>query len=211
MIPINIWVVEDDAGYRRNLRMSLEHEEHITVERVFPSCIEFFERLETDAPPDMVLMDLGLPGMGGLEAIHKLSEVAPDVAVMVLTVFKDKEKVLDALEAGAAGYLLKESEVSEIVKAVQEVFVGGSALSPAIARIVVEELRKPVSSDDFNLSTREIQVLEKLSEGLAVKAIADQLDISISTTGFHLSNIYKKLHVQSQTGAVAKALRAGLI
>ncbi|VGO16408.1 Transcriptional regulatory protein DegU [Pontiella desulfatans] len=211
MIPINIWLVEDDANYRRNLRMSLELEEHITVERVFPSCIEFFEALETNQAPDVVLMDLGLPGMSGLDAIRKLSTEAPDLAAMVLTVFKDKQKVLEALDAGAAGYLLKESEGPDIVKALQQVFMGGSALSPAVAKIVVQELRKPAPSDEFNLSQREIQVLEKLADGLAVKEISDVLNISISTAGFHLSNIYKKLQVQSQTGAVAKALRSGLI
>jgi DNA-binding NarL/FixJ family response regulator len=211
MIPINIWLVEDDAGYRRNLKKSMELEEHISVERVFPSCIEFFEALEAEAPPDVVLMDLGLPGMSGLEAIRKLADLAPDIAVMVLTVFKDKEMVLEALDAGAAGYLLKESDGTAIVKGLQEVFYGGSALSPSVAKIVVQELRKPSPSDEFNLSSREIEVLEKLAEGLAVKEIASVLDISVGTAGFHLTNIYKKLQVQSQTGAVAKALRSGII
>ncbi|MDF7823919.1 response regulator transcription factor [Pontiellaceae bacterium B12227] len=211
MIPINIWLVEDDAGYRRNLKLSLELEDKITVGRVFPSCLEFFDALEKDSAPDVVLMDLGLPGMSGLEAIRIMSSEAPDVAVMVLTVFKDKEKVIEALDAGAAGYLLKESDGSEIVKGLREVFFGGSALSPAIARIVVEELRRPAPDDEFNLSTREIEVLEKLADGLAVKEIAHVLGISVGTTGFHLTNIYKKLQVQSQTGAVAKALRAGII
>jgi len=211
MIPINTWIVEDDASYRRNLRLSLELEEHITVGGVFPSCIEFFEALKTDAPPDVVLMDLGLPGMGGLEAIRKLSKETPDVAVMVLTVFKDKEKVLAALDAGAAGYLLKESAGPEIVRGLQEILVGGTALSPAVARIVVEQLRRPAPAEAFNLSGREIEVLERLALGLAVKEIAAALGISVGTTGFHLTNIYKKLQVQSQTGAVAKALRSGII
>jgi DNA-binding NarL/FixJ family response regulator len=211
MIPINIWLVEDDAGYRRNLRLSLELEEHIACSRVFPSCIEFFEAIHSDTSPDVVLMDLGLPGMGGLEAIRKLADIAPDIAVVVLTVFKDKGKVLQALDAGAAGYLLKESTGPEIINGLQQVFLGGSALSPAVARIVVEELRKPAPAEEFNLSRREIEVLEKLADGLAVKEIAAVLDISIGTTGFHLTNIYKKLQVQSQTGAVAKALRSGII
>lgn len=211
MIPITIWLVEDDAGYRRNLRMSLELEEHVTVDRVFPSCIEFFQALETEVHPDVVLMDLGLPGMSGLEAIRKLSQETPDVAVMVLTVFKDKQKVLEALDAGAAGYLLKASDEQEIVKGLNDVFMGGSALSPAVAKFVVEELRKPAPADGFNLSPREIEVLEKLADGLAVKEIAAALDISVGTAGFHLTNIYKKLQVQSQTGAVAKALRSGII
>lgn len=211
MIPITIWLVEDDANYRRNLKMSLELEEHITVGRVFPSCIEFFDTLADEAYPDVVLMDLGLPGMSGLEAIRKLADTAPDLAVIVLTVFKDKEKVLDALDAGAAGYLLKESDGPEIIRGLNEVFMGGSALSPAIAKIVVQELRKPAPQESFDLSKREIEVLEKLADGLATKEIAAALSISIGTAGFHLSNIYKKLQVQSQTGAVAKALRTGII
>jgi DNA-binding NarL/FixJ family response regulator len=211
MIPINIWLVEDDSGYRRNLKLSLEQEKHITCSHVFPSCIEFFDALQKDDPPDVVLMDLGLPGMSGLEAIRKLADEAPDVAVIVLTVFKDKEKVIQALDAGAAGYLLKESTGPEIAQGLMQVFYGGSALSPSVAKIVVEELRKPSPADDFKLSRREIEVLEKLADGLAVKEIAAALDISVGTAGFHLTNIYKKLQVQSQTGAVAKALRSGII
>lgn len=211
MTAITIWIVEDEAVYRRNLKMSLQIEKGITVGRVFPSCVELFEALELERSPDLILMDLGLPGMSGLEAIGILARKNPDLAVVVLTVFSDKEKVLEALDAGAAGYLLKESDGPEIVKGLQQVFFGGSALSPEIAKIVVEELRKPVIREEFNLSSREIEVLEKLADGLAVKEIASLLDISVGTVGFHLTNIYQKLQVQSQTGAVAKALRSGII
>lgn len=130
---MNIWIVEDDAGYRRNLRMSLEMEEQVSVGRVFPSCLEFFEALEKCEPPNAVLMDLGLPGMSGTEAIRKLNRMAPDVAVMVLTVFKEKDKVLEALDAGAAGYLLKESEAPQIVEGLREVVAGGSVWSPKVS------------------------------------------------------------------------------
>jgi DNA-binding NarL/FixJ family response regulator len=133
MMPMNIWIVEDDPGYRRNLRMSLELEEQVTVGHVFPSCIELFEALGEGSSPDVVLMDLGLPGMSGIEGIRKISEIAPDVAVMVLTVFKEKEKVQEAIHAGAAGYLLKESDGSEIIDALREVCAGRSAWSPAVA------------------------------------------------------------------------------
>lgn len=121
---MNVWIVEDDAGYRRNLRMSLELEDDISVGYVFPSCVEFFETIETEDPPDVVLMDLGLPGMSGIEAIRKIAVEAPGLAVIVLTVFKDKLKVQEAMEAGAAGYLLKESDSVEINTALQEVFAG---------------------------------------------------------------------------------------
>jgi DNA-binding NarL/FixJ family response regulator len=132
MIPMNIWIVEDDPGYRRNLRMSLELEECVTVGRVFPSCVEFFEAIETEARPDVVLMDLGLPGMSGLEAIRILSSQVPELAVMVLTVFKDKKKVQEAQDAGAAGYLLKESDGQEIISSLKQVVAGKTALSPAL-------------------------------------------------------------------------------
>lgn len=191
--------------------MSLELEESITVDRVFPTFIEFFEGLESEPPPDVVLMDLELGGMSGLEAIRKLVRISQDVAVVVLTAFKDKAKILSALKAGAAGCLLKESDGPEISKGAQQVFLGGSALSPAVARMVVEELRNPAPAEEFDLSQREIEVLEKLVDGLAVKEIAAVLNVSVGTIGFHLTNIYKKLDVQSQTGAVVKAVRAGIL
>ncbi len=211
MIPITLWIVEDDAGYRRTLHKALSREKHITCNGVFPSCIEMFSALETEPHPDLMLMDLGLPGMGGVDGIKKLAEAAPNVTAMVLTVFQDKEKVMEALDAGAAGYLLKTASVQEIVEGLQQVMVGNAALSPGVAKVVLEELRKPAPSEKFNLSDREIEVLEQLAEGLSVKEIADVLNIGRRTAAFHLSNIYAKLEVQSQSGAVAKALRSGII
>lgn len=208
---MNIWVVEDDTVFRRTLKQMLNCEENITCNKVFPSCIEFFDAIETNEHPDLVLMDLGLPGIGGVEGIQLLNKKAPDIAVLVLTVFEDKEKVLQALDAGAAGYLLKTASGPEIIKGLQEVFLGGAALSPAIAKIVLQEMRKPAPSHSFKLSPRETEVLEQLALDLSVKEIADKLNISRRTAAFHLENIYRKLQVQSQSGAVAKALRSGII
>ncbi|MEM0965834.1 MAG: response regulator transcription factor [Verrucomicrobiota bacterium] len=210
MIPINVWIVEDDAGYRRNLQRSLSRQENVTCDRVFPSCVEFLEAAKEGPRPDIILMDLGLPEMSGIEGIRRLLSIVPDATVIVLTVVEEKGKVLEALDAGATGYLLKTSSTVEIVNALRQVFMGGAALSPGIARLVLEEFRKP-ASNDFELSQREIEVLEWLSQGLAVKEIAARLDISRATAAFHLGNIYQKLNVQSQTGAVAKALRSGII
>jgi len=210
MIPINIWIVEDDAGYRRNLQRSLVREKHISCNRVFPSCIEFFEAIRTEEHPDLVLMDLGLPGMSGEEGIRALKTSAPDVAVVVLTLSDDKEKVMQSLDAGAAGYLLKSSSTRQIVNGLEQVLMGGAALSPKVAKMVLDELRKP-GVEEFNLSDREKEVLGLLAEDLSIKEIASRLEVSRATAAFHLGNIYKKLDVQSQTGAVAKALRAGII
>ena len=211
MIAINIWIVEDDAGYRSNLRRSLEQEEHITCGRVFPSCIELLEAIKEEIPPDLVLMDLGLPEMSGVEGILKLKAIAPDVTVIVLTVFEDKKKVLESLDAGAAGYLLKTAMPDEIIRGLNQVFLGGAALSPPVAKLILEEVRKPSPSEQFSLSEREIEVLEKLATGLLLKEIAIELDIARSTVAGHLERIYDKLQVHSQSGAVAKALRAGII
>ncbi|MGJ8641549.1 MAG: response regulator [Opitutaceae bacterium] len=211
MIPINIWVVEDDAGFRRTLKGLLNGEEHITCSRVFPSCIEMFDAIQSDQHPDLIMMDLGLPGMNGVEGIRKLSNLAPDIAVIVITVFRDKEKVLEAVDAGAAGYLLKTATGPEIIKGLNQVFLGEAALSPAVAKIVLDEMRKPAVEDRFNLSGREVEVLEKLAMDLSVKEIAAELGVSRRTAAFHLENIYRKLEVQSQSGAVAKAVRSGII
>jgi len=211
MVPFTIWIVEDDTGFRRILQRMLSREQHINCEQAFPSCEELFEAVESESHPDLLLMDLGLPGMGGVEGIQKLSNVAPDITVVVLTVFNDKQKVLDALDAGAVGYLLKTATQEEIINGLQQVFFGGAALSPAVAKIVLEEMQRPDPEEQFDLSDREIEVLEQLALGLSVKEIADALDIGHRTARFHLSKIYEKLQVPSQAGAVAKALRLGII
>lgn len=211
MIPIKIWIVEDDAAFRRTLKRMLDREEQMTCSRVFPSCEKLFEALENDNQPDLVLMDLGLPGMGGVVGIQKLASVAPDITVVVLTVFKEKDKVLRALDAGAAGYLLKTAVPEEIVRGLQQVFFGGSVLSPSVAKIVLEEFRKPTPVHDFKLSPREIDVLKELALGHTNKKIASELGISVKTVSNHLESLYRKLEVQSQSGAVGKAMRAGII
>ena len=211
MIPINIWVVEDDAGYRRMLQRVLNREDHITCSRVFPSCIKLFEAIETECHPDLILMDLGLPGMGGVEGIRKLGEIAPDLTVIVLTVFADKKKVIESLDAGAVGYLLKTASPADIIRGLQEVFLGGAALSPSVTKLVLEEVRQPKSAEQFGLSVREVEILELLAEDLSRKKIADKLNITYRTVTFHLTNIYEKLGVHSQAGALAKAIRAGIL
>lgn len=211
MIPISVWIVEDDSVYRRTLRRMLAREEQIICGRAFPSCIDLLDAIRTGPPPDLVLMDLGLPEMSGVEGIRRLLRLCPEVTVLVLTVFEDKEKVLQALEAGAAGYLLKTATGTEIIRGILDVCTGKAPLSAAVAKIVLEEIRQPEPVDDFGLSGREIEVLKELAAGLSVKEIASRLNISTRTAKFHLSNIYEKLKVQSQSGAVAKALRARII
>ena len=211
MIPITIWIVEDDTSFRWTLKRLLNQKENITCDRVFSSCPQLFKAVETEPHPDLILMDLGLPGMGGVEGIRKLSTLAPKITVVVLTVFEEKKTVFQALDAGAAGYLLKTATGPEIIRGLKQVFMGGAALSPSVAKLVLEQFHKPSPSQDFHLTEREIDVLEELAKGLAIKEIADVLSISRHTVATHLEKIYAKLHVQSQSGAVAKALRSGII
>lgn len=210
-MPISLWIVEDDATYRRVLRRLFDREPGLTCTQVFSNCRRLFEALVDEPHPDLVLMDLGLPGLGGVEGIRHLAQVAPGIAVVVLTVFEEKAKVVQALDAGATGYLLKTATGPEIVSGIHQVFRGGAVLSPSIAKIVLQEFHRPSPSASFSLTAREIEVLEQLAEGLVLKEIADRLGIARSTVATHLEKIYAKLEVQSQSGAVAKALRAGLI
>ncbi|MFC5051043.1 response regulator [Rubritalea spongiae] len=211
MIPIDLWIVEDDANYRRTLQRMMEREEQLTCTGVFPSCVEMLQAVECEKTPDLILMDLGLPEMSGVEGIRRLSEVAPDVAVLVLTVAKEKEKVFEALSEGAAGYLLKSASREEILNGIEQVFMGQAALSPEVATLVLSKIRKPTPAENYDLSEKEVEVLRLLSEGMAVKEIADAMGVSRGMAAFHLGKIYSKLQVQSQTGAVAKALRSGVI
>lgn len=211
MAEMNIWIVEDDAGYRRTLQRLLERENEMSCMHVFASCAPMFDALEEGDHPDLILMDLGLPGMGGVEGIAKLKDHVPDVAVVVLTVFSEKEKVLDALDAGAAGYLLKSATPREIISGLKDVFEGGAVLSPVVAKTVLGEIHSAKRVGDFGLSEREMEVLTLLADGMANKQIADTLHVSYFTVNFHVKNLYKKLEVQSQTAAVAKAFRSGLI
>ncbi len=212
MTPITVWIVEDDATYRRTLIRVIGRADIVADCRTFPSCIEFFSALNSsDEHPDLVLMDLGLPIMGGVEGIKKLTLEFPDINAVVLTVFSEKRKVLEALEAGASGYLLKSASGTELLNGLAEVVKGGSVLSPEVAKIVLQNLQKPNQQPDYKLAAREIAVLEQLSLGQSVKEISRSLDISQSTVSTYLARIYAKLQVQSQSGAVAKALRSGII
>lgn len=216
MKTMTVWIVEDDSTYRRTLLKVIGNGQNIAHCRTFPSCIEFFDALNNcssnnENTPNIVLMDLGLPRMSGVDGIKKLTLNFPDIIAVVLTVFSEKAKVLEALEAGASGYLLKSASGAEIIKNLEEVINGGSVLSPEIAKIVLQNIQKPITDEDYKLAIREIEVLEKLSLGQSVKEISRSLDISQSTVSTYLARIYGKLKVQSQSGAVAKALRNGII
>ncbi|MGE5846984.1 MAG: LuxR C-terminal-related transcriptional regulator, partial [Ignavibacteria bacterium] len=159
--------------------------------------------------------DLGLPGMSGIEGIKKVKSFIPGLTILVLTVYEENDRVFDALCAGASGYLVKKTPPSKLLEAIKDAYEGGAPMSSQIARKVIDffQKKKPVSpgKDVYILTPREKEILSGLVEGRNFKSIADSLFISVETVRFHFRNIYKKLHVHSQSEAVAKAIKEGII
>lgn len=160
--------------------------------------------------PEVVIMDINLPGMTGIECITRLKSQLPRTQFLVLTVYNDSRQIFKALEAGASGYLLKRSLPDAIVQGVCDVHAGGSPMSAEIARKVVQSFQRPAKPDGeiATLTTRELEILQQVTEGLATKEIAERLGVSYTTICTHLGHIYEKLHVHSRTAAAAKFLQA---
>ena len=207
-----IWIVEDHAAFRRTLIRVLNAETDIQCSRDFDSCEKELAALTGGDLPDLVLLDVGLPGMSGLDGIRLIKERSPKTLVVILTVFEDDDKVFQAVCAGAAGYLLKTSSAAEITQSVHEALAGGSPMNPRIARRVLEMFSKfAPKQSDYGLSDREKEILQLMTTGLIKKEIADRLTLSVHTVDTYLRRIYEKLEVNTRTGAVAKALKEGLV
>jgi DNA-binding NarL/FixJ family response regulator len=205
--PIRVAVVEDDPGIRRTLEIVLNGAPGYDCGGVFGSAEDALARLEQHLP-DIVLMDIQLPGLSGVDCTSELKKRHPELQIIMLTVFEDDELVFDSLAAGASGYLLKRTPPAEILAAIVEVHRGGSPMSSYIARKVVQSFRRPCrdASESLPLSEREREILQQLAKGYRYKEIADTLSISLDTVRTHLRRIYEKLHVHSRTEAVVKFL-----
>ena len=207
-----IWIVEDHSAFRRTLVRVLNTEAGLHCPRDFDSCEKALAALTRDDAPDLVLLDVGLPGMSGLDGIRLIKEISPKTLVVILTVFEDDDKVFQAICAGAAGYLLKTSSVADITQAVRDALAGGSPMNPRVARRVLAMFSKLAPKQgDYGLSEREKEILQLMTTGLIKKEIADRLTLSIHTVDTYLRRIYEKLAVNTRTGAVAKALKEGLV
>ncbi|MGY6522990.1 MAG: response regulator [Mongoliitalea sp.] len=161
--------------------------------------------------PDLILMDIEMPGINGIEATRLVKKVSPSVYVLIMTVFDDSENVLQAIKAGASGYLLKKHIASRLFDAVEEILEGGAPMSPAVAKLVIQSMQKSPASSDYGLTDREKDVLISLSKGNSFKMIAADCKISIDTVRTHIKRIYEKLQVHCQTEAVSKAINEGLV
>lgn len=179
---------------------------------------EFIGKLEQDHNIDVILMDIQMPEMDGIKTTEYVKSKHPNIKVLMLTVFDDDENIFNAIQAGADGYLLKETEPDELHKAIQDVMKGGAAMTPSIALRTLKLLRNPekvtkdiIQKEEITLSEREIDVLEQLAKGLNYQQIAENLIISPSTVRKHIENIYKKLQVHNKMEAVQKAMKHNII
>ncbi len=205
---ITVSIVDDEADLREHIGGYLAAAGNIRCKSAYASAEEALAHLPEDRP-DVILMDINLGGMDGIECVQRLTALMPNAQVVMLTVFEDTEKIFRALAAGASGYLLKRMSPRKLVEAIEDVCQGGSPMSASIARKVVQSFKAapPRNDESADLSQRERSVLEGLAEGLAYKQIADQLGVSIHTVRNYIRRIYEKLHVQTRTEAVAKFLR----
>lgn len=213
-MPITVSIVEDNDKLRGTLAKVIGRAEGFRFVSDYGSAEAALEDLPK-VKPEVVLMDINLPGMNGVECVRKLKALMPQVQVMMLTVYEDTENIFNALAAGANGYMLKRTPTKELIEAIREVHRGGSPMTTHIARLVVQSFQKPVSAapaaqsggELSELSEREQQVLDLLSQGLIYKEIADKLNIGYETVHTYIRRIYEKLQVRTRTEAVAKFLQ----
>jgi DNA-binding NarL/FixJ family response regulator len=207
MNPIRICIVEDSVEIRDGMVSLLSMDERFEILSAFADAETAVKELPR-WQPDIVIMDINLPGMNGIECIKKVSPNSVKTQFIMFTIYENDEKVFEALEAGASGYLLKKTPLSKMADALIELHEGGAPMSMQIARKVIERLHSFPSSVENNLLTaRENEVLQCLSKGLLYKEIAHQLNITIGTVRQHIHNIYEKLHVQNRTEALNKVFR----
>jgi len=206
--PIRVSIVDDEVDLRENISGYVDAAKGFQCVSVHASAEEALATLAKEKP-DVVLMDINLGGMSGIECVRQLKPQMRETQMVMLTVFEDTEKIFSALAAGASGYLLKRLAPEKLLEAIREVHEGGSPMSAPIARKVVQSLQiaRPGGDQTAELSPREREVLDGLAEGQAYKQIADRLNVSIHTVRNYIRRIYEKLHVRSSAEAVAKYLR----
>lgn len=206
-MSLAVSIVDDDPGLRDSISQFLKLSKGLRCLNVYATGKEALEGIPKE-PPDVVLMDINMADLDGIECTRLLKLAAPQVQILMLTVYEDTERIFKALAAGASGYMLKRTAPAKLLDAIREVHAGGSPMSGPIARKVVQffQATPPAKKESDDLSARERQVLQFLSQGYAYKQIADELGVSIDTTRTYIRRIYEKLHVHSRTEAVVRFL-----
>ena len=209
VMPIKVAIVEDDEGIRASLAMLVRRAPALRLAGDYPDAEAALKDIPR-RPPDVVLMDINLPGMNGVECVRQLKACLPAVQFLMLTVYEDSDSLFNSLKAGASGYLLKRTASARLIEAIQDVHEGGAPMTPQLARRVVQFFSKRAdgASPISRLTPGERGFLEQLAKGYAYKEIADRMSISIDTVRSYVRTVYEKLHVHSRTEAVVKYLRA---
>lgn len=206
---IRVAIFEDNAGLREGLAAMIGGTNGLECVGAYPNCNNILKNL-AQSKPDVVLMDIELPGINGIEAVAMIKEEYPRIKILMQTIFDDDEKIFNSICSGAEGYMLKYTSPAQIIEAIKELMEGGSPMTPSIANRVLKMLKEKPGSlkkQTFDLSGREQEILTCLVKGMSYKMVADACFISIETVNVHIKNIYKKLQVHSKAEAVAKALR----
>lgn len=209
---IKVAIIEDLRPIREGLAMLIGGTDGYTCTGKFGSMEEALEKIKYDVP-DVVLSDIGLPGMDGIQGMRILKERYPEMTILVLSVYDDDDRIFDALCAGACGYLLKKTPPARLMESLKEAATGGAPMSPEVARRVITLFRdfRPPERADYELTPHETRILKLLVEGHSYKTAATELGVTVNTVSFHLKRIYEKLQVHSKSEAVAKALHNHLI
>ncbi len=210
--PIKVAIVEDQRNIRECMAILIDGTEGFVCSGSFRSMEEAIDKIP-HILPNVVLADIGLPGMDGIKGVRILKERMPQLLILMITVYNDDDRIFDAICAGAAGYLLKKTPPAKLIESLREAVQGGAPMSPEIARRVIELFRehRPSERENYNLTPHETRLLKLFVQGHNYKTAAAELGVSFNTINFHVRNIYSKLQVHSRSEAVVKALRDRLI
>lgn len=210
--PIKIMIFEDDLDMREGLVWFLCNQEQFSCVGAYPNANDI-EQIIKNNTPDIVLMDIQMPGISGIDALKIIKKLSPELPVLILTTFQDEDNIFQAIRNGALGYLLKSNALTDLARSIQEILMGGSPINPQVARKMMAYFQKtlPLKPIEYYLTPREKEILTKLTEGDSVKMIAKSLFLSELTVGNHIRHIYKKLQVHSRGEAVSKALKEGIV
>lgn len=208
---IIIWIIEDNKFFRSTIEELLNSTDRFSCKAGFSNCEDALNALSKEPPPDVILLDIGLPAMSGIEGIQHIKSISPNTAIIMQTVHDDNENVFKALTAGASGYILKTSSKERIIESIDEVMNGGAPMNGQIARKVLDVFKNiSLPAGEYQLTERETEVLHLLIDGNTKRQIAESLFLSYHTVDNHIRNIYSKLHVHSRSAAVAKAVKEKL-
>jgi DNA-binding NarL/FixJ family response regulator len=211
-MEINICLFEDSAKVTESIVTLVSLVEGINIVDTFANANDVVRKINA-SKANLVIMDIDMPGTDGISAVKLIRKAGINISIVMFTVFEDDDKIFEAICAGANGYLLKNSEPSKILEAIKEVMDGGAPMNPSIAKKVLQKFASTnkVSSNDYDLTAREKEILKHLTNGLSYKMIASECHISFETVRTHIKNIYSKLHVASMTEAVAKAINEKIV